>query len=262
MENKNETKEKNKKNPNAPKVICIIPARYGSSRLPGKPLADLGGKPVIQWTCENVGKKYDYIVATDDERIIEAVEKFAGKGKALMTRKDHISGSDRIAEIAQNLDADIIVNVQGDEPFINPEQIDEAVQPLLEDPDVVMATLCRRIKSEEELKKPGVVKVIFDKNHNALYFSRSIIPYPRHPEHAVHYEHIGLYVYRREFLLKFVSWEPTELELTESLEQLRVLEHGYKIKVIETQHDSEGVCIDTPEDLEQARQFIKEHKLI
>ncbi|MHA1340761.1 MAG: 3-deoxy-manno-octulosonate cytidylyltransferase [Promethearchaeota archaeon] len=249
--------DKNSKSTNKQKVICIIPARYGSTRLPGKPLADLGGKPVIQHTCENVGKKFSYIVATDDERIIKAVESFGGK--AVLTRKDHVSGSDRIAEVAEKIDADIIVNVQGDEPFIDARQIEEAISPLLEDPNLMMSTLCRRIKSEEELKKTGVVKVVFDNNGYALYFSRSIIPYPRKGEYAEHFEHIGLYAYRREFLLQYVKWKPTKKELAESLEQLRVLDHGYKIKVVETKFDSGAPCIDTPEDLEQAREYIKHH---
>lgn len=239
------------------KIVCIIPARYGSSRLPGKPLADLCGKPVIQWTCEQVGKSFDYVVATDDERIVEAVAKFGGK--AMMTRKDHVSGSDRIAEVAEKIEADIIINVQGDEPFINPEQIKEAVQPLLDDPNLQMSTLSRKITEQHELEKLGVVKVVCDLQGNAQYFSRSTIPYPRNPEHAHHYEHIGMYVYRKDFLLKYVSWEPTDKELAESLEQLRVLDHGYKIKVIETQFDSGAPCIDTPEDLEQARKYVKQN---
>ena len=193
-------KEKNNHNSN---IICIIPARYGSSRLPGKPLADLGGKPVIQWTCEQVKKVFDYIVATDDQRIVKAVEEF--DGKAVMTNKDHVSGSDRIAEVAKNLDTNIIVNIQGDEPFINPEQIREAVQPLIDDKSVQMSTLCRAITSDEDLNHTGVVKVVSDKFGHALYFSRSVIPYPRNKTHAKHFEHIGLSAYRKDFLLKYVS---------------------------------------------------------
>jgi 3-deoxy-manno-octulosonate cytidylyltransferase (CMP-KDO synthetase) len=243
-----------------PKIVCIIPARYGSSRLPGKPLADLEGKTVIQRTCDQVSKVIkDYIVATDDQRIIDNVESFGGK--AMMTRNDHKSGSDRVAEIAKNIEADIIVNVQGDEPFINPKQIEEAVKPLLDDPTVNMATLCRPIHNEEELNNIGVVKVITDINGDAIYFSRSLIPYPRHKEYAKWYEHVGLYVYRKDFLLKFVSWPPSDLELAESLEQLRVLDHGQKIRVIETKHDLGAVCIDTPEDLEKAREYLKKEGL-
>lgn len=240
-------------------IVCIIPARYGSTRLPGKPLKDLCGKPVIQWTCEQVGSVYDYIVATDDERIVDAVEAFGGK--AMMTRSDHVSGSDRIAEVAEQIDADIIVNIQGDEPFINPKQIQEAVEPLLQDPGLQMSTLSRRISSQHELEKLGVVKVVCDLNGDAQYFSRSIIPYPRKEAYAEYFEHIGMYVYRRDFLLKYVSWEPTKKELAESLEQLRVLDHGYKIRVIETKFDSGAPCIDTPEDLEQARVYVEENDL-
>lgn len=251
-------KTKSEKSINS-KIMCIIPARFGSSRLPGKPLADLCGKPVIQRVCEQVGKKYDYIVATDDQRIIDVVKGFGGK--AMMTRIDHVCGSDRIAEVAEKLDVEIIVNVQGDEPFIDVNQIEEAVTPLLKDKNVVMSTLCRKITNEEDLKKPGVVKVVFDENRDAMYFSRSIIPYPRKPEFAEHYEHVGLYVYRKDFLLQYVKWKPTKKELAESLEQIRVLDHGYKIRVLETKFDSGAPCIDTPEDLENAREYIKKHNL-
>jgi len=244
-----------KKRSKKAKVVCIIPARYGSSRLPGKPLKDLGGKSVIQRTCEQVAEVVpDYIVATDDERIVKEVESFGGK--AMMTRKDHTSGSDRVAEVAKKIEADIIVNVQGDEPFIEPGQIKESVQPLLEDKSLQMATLKTEIKDKKERDKLGVVKVVCDKNDNALYFSRSLIPYPRHGEHANWFEHVGLYAYRKDFLLKYVSWQPSELELAESLEQLRVLHHGYKIRVIKTQYSRTAPCIDTPEDLKEAREYL------
>ena len=243
-----------------PKIVVIIPARYPSSRLPGKPLVDLGGKTVIHRTCDQVSKVYpEFIVATDDERIIKEVESFGGK--AMMTRPDHASGSDRVAEVAKQIDADIIVNVQGDEPFINPEQIKEAVDPLIADPDAVMSTLAREIHTEEERNNLGVVKVIRDVNDNAIYFSRSVIPYPRNQEYAKWYEHVGLYAYRKDFLLKMVSWEPCPLELSESLEQLRVLYHGYKLHVSITEHSTEGApCIDTPEDVENARNYLATHK--
>jgi len=239
-----------------PKVACIIPARYGSSRLPGKPLADLAGKTVIQRTYEQAKKVSPFvIVATDDQRIIDEVESFGGK--AMMTRSGHASGSDRIAEVAENIDADIIINVQGDEPFIDPRQIEEAVVPLRDDSSIVMSTLSRRIESDEELNNLGVVKVVSDHDGNAMYFSRSVIPYPRKKEYCDWFEHIGIYVYRKDFLLQYVKWEPTRMELAESLEQLRVLEHGYKIKVIETQYPRVAPCIDTPEDLEMAREYLK-----
>jgi 3-deoxy-manno-octulosonate cytidylyltransferase (CMP-KDO synthetase) len=235
--------------------VCVIPARYGSSRLPGKPLADLGGKPVIQHVCEQVAKTgYDGIVATDDERIIQAVEAFGGH--ANMTSSSCASGSDRVAEVVRDLDADIVVNVQGDEPFVDPRQIEEVVQPLLDDPAVEMATLCRQITHQADLDNIGVVKVVRDLQGNALYFSRSLIPYPRNRDIATWFEHVGIYAYRRDFLLEYVQWEPTRTELTESLEQLRVLDHGRKIRVVETQHDSGAPCIDTPDDLERARVYL------
>ncbi|MHA1791339.1 MAG: 3-deoxy-manno-octulosonate cytidylyltransferase [Promethearchaeota archaeon] len=238
------------------KIACIIPARYGSSRLPGKPLADLCGKTVIQRTYEQAKKVLDdIIVATDDQRIMDEVKRFGGK--AAMTRSDHVSGSDRIAEVAKNLDVDIIVNVQGDEPFLEPGQIKEALEPILEDERVVMSTLKVKIKDEEDIKNPGVVKVVTDLNDDALFFSRSVIPYPRKQEYCEYFEHVGLYVYRKDFLLKYVSWEPTKLELAESLEQMRVLEHGYKIRVVTTKYERTAPCIDTQEDLERARKFLE-----
>ncbi|MHA1683519.1 MAG: 3-deoxy-manno-octulosonate cytidylyltransferase [Promethearchaeota archaeon] len=246
----------NEKETKAKKIVCIVPSRYGSSRLPGKPLADLGGKTVVQRTYEKAKAAVDrVIVATDDERIADVVKKFGGE--FVMTRDDHESGSDRIAEVAEKIDADIIVNVQGDEPFLDPRQIGEALEPLLNDDSIVMSTLSVKIVDEEELKKPGVVKVVSDLDGNALYFSRSIIPYPRKPEHCEFFEHVGIYVYRKDFLLKFVSWQPTKLELAEGLEQMRVMEHGYKIRVIETKYPRAAPCIDTPEDLEQAREYLK-----
>lgn len=238
------------------KVVCIVPSRYGSSRLPGKPLADLGGKTVVQRTYEQAKKAVErVIVATDDQRIVDEVKKFGGE--VAMTREDHESGSDRIAEVAENIDADIIVNVQGDEPFLDPRQITEALEPMLKDDTIVMSTLSVRIDDEEELKKPGVVKVVSDLDGNALFFSRSIIPYPRKPEHCEYFEHVGMYVYRKDFLLKYVTWEPTKLELAEGLEQMRVMEHGYKIRITETKYPRVAPCIDTAEDLEQAREYLK-----
>ena len=238
------------------KIVCVIPARYGSSRLPGKPLIEIKGKSVIQRTCEQVAQVIpDYIVATDDERIIKHVESFGGK--AQMTREDHVSGSDRVAEVARSIEADIIVNVQGDEPFIDPKQIQEAIRPLLDEPELQMSTLSRKINSLEDRENIGVVKVITDVNGDAIYFSRSVIPYPRNEEHGEWFEHVGLYAYRKDFLLKYVSWDPCSLELCESLEQLRVLYHGYKLRVIESQYPSDAPCIDTPEDVIKAEEFLK-----
>ncbi|WP_018248154.1 3-deoxy-manno-octulosonate cytidylyltransferase [Orenia marismortui] len=235
-------------------VVAIIPARYDSTRLPGKPLKDICGKPMIQHVYERVKSSNNLnrvIVATDDQRIYDLVESFGGEVK--MTSREHQTGTDRLAEVAQSLSADIIVNIQGDEPLINPEMIDQAIEPLLEDQSIKMGTLKHLITEKSELDNPNVVKVVSDQNNFAIYFSRSVIPYPRKESKAKYYKHIGLYVYRRDFLLKFSEMESTELEKKESLEQLRVLENGYKIKVVETDYQSIGV--DTVEDLERVRKI-------
>lgn len=237
------------------KVVGIIPARYGSTRLPGKPLADLGGKPVIQHTYERACQALEHvIVATDDKRVLDAVRAFGGY--AVMTRSDHLCGSERVAEVAATLDVEIVVNIQGDEPFIDPLMIEETVGPLLADPGLVMSTLSRAILSEEDLRNRNVVKVVADQQGNALYFSRSLIPYPRHQEFCQWREHVGLYVYRKEFLLEYVQWPPTPLEQAESLEQLRVLERGFPIRVIQTERGRGAPCIDTPEDLARANEYL------
>jgi 3-deoxy-manno-octulosonate cytidylyltransferase (CMP-KDO synthetase) len=239
------------------KTVGIIPARYASTRLPGKPLADLGGKPVLQHTYERARQALDVvIVATDDRRILEAVEQFGGQ--AQMTRADHTCGSERVAEVAAALQADVVVNVQGDEPFIDPEMIRQAVAPFAQEPDVVVTTLSRAILDEEVLHSPGTVKVVADRHGDALYFSRSLIPYPRHPAFCAWREHVGLYAYRREFLLEFVQWPPTPLEQAESLEQLRILENGYPLRVVETERGAGAPCIDTPEDLARARAYLRD----
>lgn len=239
------------------KAAGIIPARYASTRLPGKPLADLGGKPVIQHTYERASRALDLvIVATDDVRILEAVQAFGGR--AQMTRPDHACGSERVAEVAETLQADVIVNVQGDEPFIDPRMIRQALAPFAEDPGVVVTTLSRGIADGDILHLPGTVKVVTDRHGDALYFSRSLIPYPRHREFCAWGEHVGLYAYRRDFLLEFVQWPPTPLEQAESLEQLRILENGYPIRVVETDLGAGAPCIDTPEDLARARGYLEQ----
>jgi 3-deoxy-manno-octulosonate cytidylyltransferase (CMP-KDO synthetase) len=236
-------------------VVGIIPARYGSTRLPGKPLLDLGGKPVIQHVYERAAQALDrVIVATDDERIVAAVRGFGGQ--ATLTRADHRCGTDRVGEVAATMTADIVVNIQGDEPFIDPTMIQEAVAPLLREPGVVAATLSRAIRSEQSLADPNLVKVVTDERGDALYFSRSLIPYPRHREFCAWREHVGIYVYRRTFLLEFVSWAPTPLEQAESLEQLRILERGYRLRVVQTVRGQGAPSIDTMEDLERARQYL------
>ncbi len=236
-------------------IVGIIPARYGSTRLPGKPLADLGGQPLIQHVYERARRALAHvIVATDDRRIINAVEAFGGS--AVMTRADHRCGSERVAEVAATLDVEIVVNIQGDEPFIDPMMIEEIVAPLLADPDVLIATASRAILSEADLQNPNVVKVVTDQHGHALFFSRSLIPYPHHREFCRWREHVGLYVYRKPFLLKYVRWPPTPLEQAESLEQLRILEHGFRIRVIETERGHGAPCVDTPEDLARANEYL------
>lgn len=237
------------------RAVGIIPARFGSTRFPGKALADLLGKPVIQWVYEGClkAKTLDQLlVATDDDRIYRAVEGFAGK--AVMTSSAHASGTDRVAEVAKGLEADIVVNIQGDEPFIEGALIDELTGPFLNDPGLNMATVSGRFTEEEDVSDPNIVKVVCDLEGNALHFSRYPIPFRRNATEVRVLKHIGIYALRREFLLRFAEWEPTPLERTEGLEQLRALEHGERIKVVRTDYNPLG--IDTPEDLERARAVI------
>lgn len=232
-------------------VYAIIPARYASSRFPGKPLADIVGKPMIQHVYERTRQARSVdrvVVATDDERIREAVVRFGGE--VVMTRSDHPSGTDRLAEVAATIDAELIVNVQGDEPLIDPAMIDQAVEPLLRDPSIEMGTLKCRIDKEGDFKNPNIVKVVTDRDGFALYFSRASIPFQRDKADVdgPRFKHVGLYVYRRELLLKYPEMPETPLEIAEKLEQLRALEHGYRIFVAETELLSVGV--DVPEDLQ------------
>lgn len=231
------------------KAICVIPARYASTRLPGKPLSMIAGKPMIQRVYERAcqAKLVDeVVVATDNDLVKSAVDAFGGK--AVMTSPDHPSGTDRLAEVVlQYPDVDVIVNVQGDEPMIPPEVIDRLAAVFNEDPDLQMATMKVRM-DEADYDNPAAVKVVTDLNGYALYFSRSLMPYPRNkPEDFKVFKHVGIYAYRRGFLLKYAALAPTPLERTESLEQLRALENGYKIKVLES--DFQGIGVDTPEDL-------------
>jgi 3-deoxy-manno-octulosonate cytidylyltransferase (CMP-KDO synthetase) len=243
-------------------IVGIIPARFASTRLMGKPLADIGGKPMIQHTyesCKTSRLLHDVIIATDDEKVAQVSRGFGAK--VFVTPKDISTGSDRIAFVAEKLtDAEIIVNIQGDEPFIQGIMIDQAIEPLLFDLSVNVSTLAKKIERVEDLKSPAVTKVVFDYNNFALYFSRSPIPFVRDAKTmydritiADIYKHIGLYVYRRESLLKFTSLAPTDLEQIEKLEQLRMLENGFKIKVVVTNY--ENLSVDTPEDLERARLY-------
>ncbi len=240
------------------KVAGVIPARYGSSRFPGKILADICGKPMIQRVYEQSAKSElidRLIVAVDDQRVFDIVRKFGGE--AVMTRTDHKSGTDRLAEAVEKLDVSIVVNIQGDQPLFDPIMIDEAVQPLLTDKTIQMSTLKIKI-GEEEYNDPAVVKVVVDENDFALYFSRSLIPFSRDRVAVDVYEHVGMYVYRKDFLLEISKLPQTILEKTEMLEQLRVLEKGYNIKVVETKSDRiSGISVDTPEDLEKVKKIIE-----
>ncbi|MGE5354440.1 MAG: 3-deoxy-manno-octulosonate cytidylyltransferase [Acidobacteriota bacterium] len=242
--------------------LGIIPARFASTRLMGKPLADIGGKPMIQHTYESSQKSkmlHEVIIATDDEKVAQVARDFGAR--VILTPKDIATGSDRIAYVAQNMPhADIIVNIQGDEPFIQGRMIDEAIEPLFFDSSVNVSTLAKKITTVEELESPSIPKVVFDYHNFALYFSRSPIPFVRDARSHLEslrladiYKHIGLYVYRRDALLKFTSLPPTDLERIEKLEQLRMLENGFKIKIVVT--ELESLSVDTPEDLELARRY-------
>lgn len=240
------------------KIVGIIPARYGSTRLEGKPLKDICGKPMIQRVYEAAqgAKLLDQIyVATDDPRIVAAVKDFGSNVQ--LTSVDHKTGTDRIAEVAANLDVDIVVNLQGDEPLLNPAMIDEVIQPLVDEPDLPMSTLCVPIVEEDALHDPNVVKVVFDQRGNALYFSRALIPYPRKRDNFTAYEHLGLYAYRKAFLMTYIRLPQSRLEINESLEQLRVLEAGYRLKVVISAHPYDGVSVDTEEDLARVRQIVQ-----
>ncbi len=246
-----------KKNGN---VVAIIPARYASNRFPGKPLAKICGKPMIQHVVERASQTAilsRVVVATDDERIARCVASFGGEW--VMTKKDHLSGSDRLAEAAQLCglaNDDVVVNVQGDQPLCSPEVIEQVVQPILDDPALPMSTLIYRIRDDAEIPDPNHVKVVFDRNGYALYFSRSPVPFlcDQEQQKVPYYRHLGLYAYRKSFLLAFVSLDEGEWERREKLEQLRALEYGYKIKVVLTEHDSTEV--DTPEDAQRVARIL------
>ncbi|GAB4295818.1 MAG: 3-deoxy-manno-octulosonate cytidylyltransferase [Ignavibacteriaceae bacterium] len=245
-------------------VIGIIPARFASTRLLGKPLADIGGKPMIRHTYERALKSRlleKVVIAVDDLKVEQVVKSFGAE--VYMTPKNIKSGSDRIALVAKSLkDASIIVNIQGDEPFLSGEMIDQAIEPLLFDTSISVSTLAKKIESVAELKSPSVVKVVFDYNNFALYFSRSPIPFIREAKTNFErinlfdvYKHLGLYVFKKDALLKFATLPQTDLEKAEKLEQLRMLEHGMKIKIVVTGFES--FSVDTPDDLEKARAYYK-----
>ncbi len=242
-------------------VIAIIPARYDSNRFPGKPLAKIAGKPMIQHVFERAKKVKmlsRVVVATDDQRIADCIANLGGE--YVMTSSEHVSGSDRLAEAAEKIgisDNDIVINIQGDQPVFAEEVIEQVAAPLLDDPALPMSTIIYKIKREEEINDPNHVKTVFDRDNYALYFSRAPIPFQRNPEDVerpTYYKHIGIYGYRKSFLLKYVALQEGEWERFEKLEQLRALEYGYKIKVTITQHDS--MEVDTPEGLKRVEAFL------
>jgi len=243
-------------------ALVIIPSRYGSSRFPGKPLARIGGKPMIQRVYESASRAQGLervLVATDDRRILVAVKSFGGE--AVLTSKDHQSGTDRLAEVMRRLKAEWVINVQGDLPFIRPETISRTLSPLRRNSSIMMSTARTPILSYEEWMNPNVVKVVTDARGFALYFSRSPIPFQRSDSNgngrsqwAHGYRHVGIYAYRRDFLLKFARLKPTVLERTEKLEQLRALDHGYRIRVVDV--DEPRVEVDAPEDIEKAEKYL------
>ena len=233
------------------KILGVIPARFASSRFPGKVLAQISSKSMLQHVYERASlARYltATIIATDDERVYAAARSFGAR--VVMTRADHVSGTDRVAEAASAENAELVVNIQGDEPLIDPAAIDAAILPLAHDPEIVMGTLKKAIEDPREITDANVVKVVTDRNGDAIYFSRCPIPYRRdQATPGTHFKHIGLYVYRRDFLLGYSALPVGPLEQAERLEQLRALENGYRIRVVETECESLGV--DTPEDLER-----------
>lgn len=244
------------------KIICVIPARYGSERLPGKVLYKLGGKTILQRVYERAKASdifEDIYIATDSDKVREVCEKFGGK--VILTSKECRSGSDRVAEAVSKIrGGDIIVNIQADEPFLPVEAVRDPVEMMLDNPEIYVSTSATRIRKKEELYDTNVVKVVLDKENNALYFSRSLIPFPRlyfqedkipYLKKVIFYKHIGVYIFRKAFLKKFAEMETGFLENIEKLEQLRIIENGYKIKVVVIKKDSP--CVDTIEDIERLK---------
>ena len=247
------------------KILAVIPARWASTRFPGKPIADILGKPMIQWVSEQAQKASlitDVVIATDDKRIYDVVLDFGGK--AVMTSPSHQSGTDRVAEVARNVECDIVVNVQGDEPLIPSENIDRVIKPLLDSGALSVSTLMTAIHSRSEMLDPNICKVVVDNVGCALYFTRAPIPYNRDygcmnkskidnemgaNQMILGYKHIGVYAYKKSFLLKLSNMKTSELENTEKLEQLRILENRYSIQVVETKQNS--IAVDHPNDLDK-----------
>lgn len=249
------------------KAVGVIPARWASTRLPGKALVNIAGKPLIQWVWERASqakKLKELIIATDDQRIVSAVEKFGGR--AVMTKPDHPSGTDRIAEAIKGISADVVVNVQGDEPLVDPALIDRVADVLLNGKDWDMATAVTPMDSDEMLHDPSVVKAVFAADGEALYFSRSVIPFMRDAKPTIaanpwrYWRHVGIYGYQRIFLERLVKTTPCDLELAEKLEQLRALHIGAHMKVLQT--ESPGPGVDTPEDVKRAEAALRRAGLV
>lgn len=246
------------------RIVAVIPARYAATRFPGKVLAPILGKPMIQWVYERAGGAAyldDVWIATDHPKVRAAAESFGAH--VIMTSPEARSGTDRIAEAVREETVDIVVNIQGDEPMIDARAVDAAIEPFFEDPDLQVSTLIRPAQNWEEMKDIHTVRVIFDQNHDALYFTRGIVPYNRDEsdqkrwlEEFKYFQHVGVYVYRKDFLLQFAEWDETPLEKIEKLEQLRILENGYKIKSVET--DYRPICVDVPEDIPRVEAVMRD----
>ena len=242
-----------------PQVVVVIPSRYAATRLPGKPLVSLAGKPMVQRVYEQAKLAQTVrrvLVATDDQRIVDAVQSFGGEVR--MTRSDHRTGTERIAEVAAHEPGDVFVNVQGDEPLIDPVAIDTAVAALLEDPPAQISTVATPIRHVPDIMDPNVVKTVLDFDSNALYFSRAPVPWVRDTQQKVHvkyWKHLGLYVFQRDALLEYPTLPQGELEKIEQLEQLRWLENGWKIRVAEVEHDA--VSVDVPEDVARVEKLLQ-----
>jgi 3-deoxy-manno-octulosonate cytidylyltransferase (CMP-KDO synthetase) len=243
-------------------VLAVIPARYGSTRLPGKPLAMISGRPMIQHVVERVRKAQTVsrvVVATDDQRIVDAVKTFGGE--AILTRADHATGTDRVAEVAVHIPAAIYINVQGDEPLVDPGIVDAVVAAMLEDDSIEIGTPCSAITRQADIMDPNVTKVVRDFEGNGLYFSHAPIPWVRDTGDTVtarHWKHIGIYAFRRDVLLEIPTLPPGDLERVEKLEQLRWLENGYRIRVVETEYDA--ISVDVPADIERVEQILKDRE--
>jgi 3-deoxy-manno-octulosonate cytidylyltransferase (CMP-KDO synthetase) len=242
-----------------PQVVVVIPSRYASRRLPGKSLVNLAGKPMVQHVYERAKRAqtiHRVLVATDDQRIFDAVQAFGGEAR--MTRSDHRTGTERIAEVAAHAPGDVFVNVQGDEPLIDPVSIDTAVAALLEEPPAQIATLATPIRHVPDIMDPNIVKTVVDFDSHALYFSRAPIPWVRDTQQKIHvkyWKHLGLYVFQRDALLEYPTLPQGELEKIEQLEQLRWLENGWRIRVAEVEHDA--VSVDVPEDVTRVEKLLQ-----